>query len=166
MKEVRMQPRTNTTARHLVGSYPSYGEAEKVVDALGDDGFPVEHLTIVAEELRFVEDVTGRRGYLDEGLGGAASGALIGASLGFVLGLFSLVDPLISGLALAVYGALFGAVIGVLVGVLSHWISAGRRDFTSRRSLEAGRYDIVADTADHGDDAARRVLSRVAVSSS
>lgn len=160
-----MQSRTNTT-RHLVRSYPSYGEAEKAVDALGDDGFPVERLTIVAEDLRFVEDVTGRRGYLDEGLGGAASGAVIGASLGFVMGLFSLVDPLISGLALAVYGALFGAVIGLLVGVLSHWVSAGRRDFTSSRSLEAGRYDVVADTADHADDAGRRLVSREAVGSS
>ncbi len=160
-----MQPQTKVSQRHRVASFPGYGEAERAVDSLSDDGFPVEQLTIVADQLQLIENVTGRRGYGTEALGGAASGAVIGASLGFILGLFSLIDPLISGLALAVYGALFGAAVGVLFGVLSHWVSAGRRDFTSLRSVEAGRYDIVADTVEHAEQAARRLVSRHSVGS-
>lgn len=155
-----MQSQTKVSQRHLVASFPSYEEAERAVDSLSDDGFAVEQLTIVADQLQLVESVTGRRGYAQAALGGAASGAVIGASLGFILGLFSLIDPLTSGLALAFFGALFGAAIGVAVGVLSHWISAGRRDFSSVRSVEAGRYDVFADTVQHAEEAARRLASR------
>ncbi len=154
-----MQPQTKVSQRHLVASFPGYGEAERALDSLSDDGFPVERLTIVADQLQFVENITGRRGYATEALGGATSGAVIGATVGFFLGLFSLVDPLISGLALALYGALFGAAIGVVVGVVSYWVSAGRRDFTSVRSIEAGRYDVVADTVEHAEHAAQKLAS-------
>ncbi len=78
---------------------------------------------------------------------------------GFILGVFSLIDPLISGLALALYGALIGAAIGTMVGALAHWLSAGRRDFTSLRSVEAGRYDVIAGTADHAEEVARTLAS-------
>jgi len=155
-----MQSRTKVSERHLVASFPTYDEAERAVDSLSDDGFEVERLTIVADQLQLVERVTGRRGYAREAVAGAANGAVIGATLGFILGLFSLVDPLISGLALAFYGALFGAALGVMFGVLSHWISAGRRDFSSVRSVEAGRYDVVADTVEHAEEAIRRLASR------
>ncbi len=161
-----MEPRANLTSRHVVRSYTSYGDAERDIDSLSDDGFPVEQLSIVAEELRFVENVTGRRGYAQEALDGTVSGALIGALLGFVLGLFSLIDPLISSLALAIWGALLGAAIGAVVGLLSHWASTGRRDFSSVRSIEAGRYDIVADTREHAEEAARRLAAREVVSKS
>ncbi len=43
-----MQSPTTLSLRHLVESFPSYGEAERAVDSLSDDGFPVEQLTIVA----------------------------------------------------------------------------------------------------------------------
>lgn len=158
-----MQSDTKVSQRHLVATLPTYGDAERVVDSLSDDGFPVEQLTIVADQLQLVENVTGRRGYWQAALGGGASGAVVGAALGFFLGLFSLIDPLISGLALALYGALFGTAIGVVVGVLSHWVSAGRRDFSSVRSVEAGRYDVFADTFEHASEAVRRMASPPAV---
>ncbi len=155
-----MEPRTRGTSRHLVRSYGSYRDAERAVDYLTDDGFPVKELSIVAEDLRFVENVTGRRDSMKVAVGGATSGALIGASLGFALGLFSLVDPLISGLALAFWGALLGAAIGVVVAVLSHWITEGRHGFDSVHSMEAGRYDVVADTVDLAEQAACRLHAR------
>lgn len=137
---------TTPTARHEVQSYRDYADAQRAVDALADRQFPVERLTIVAEGLRFVETITGRRGYGEAAFGGLTSGGLIGALFGFIFGLFSLVDPLVSGVALAVYGLLFGAAIGLVLGLISHWLSAGRRDFSSVGSVQADRYAVLAES--------------------
>lgn len=158
-----MRFETNLSQRHLVRSYPDHQQAQRAVDSLNEDAFPVERLTIVADDLRLVENLTGRRGYAEDGLGGAASGALVGALLGLFLGAFSLISSLVSGLVLAIYGAVLGSVIGLVVGVLAHLISAGRRGVTSVRSVEGGRYDVVADTAEHAEQAARRLEAREVV---
>src|SRR3954470_17818084 len=89
---------TRRGPRRIVASFGSYAEAQKAVDYLSDEGFPVERVSIVAEDLRFVEQVTGRRGYGQALLQGAGSGAVVGAFFGFLLGLFELVDPLLSAL--------------------------------------------------------------------
>jgi len=165
IEEAGVQDQANIAGRHVVATFATYAEAERAVDSLSDDGFPIEQLTIVSDQLRLVENVTGRRGYGQEALDGAAAGAVVGALLGFILGVFSLIDPLISGLALAIYGALIGGAIGGIVGALAHWLSAGRRDFASVRSVEAGRYEVMADTAEHAEEAARALASRTASSS-
>ncbi len=46
------------TPRRVIASYDSYAEAQRAVDYLSDNSFPVERLSIVAEDLRFVEQVT------------------------------------------------------------------------------------------------------------
>lgn len=131
--------------RQILGSYGTYAEAEATVDSLADRGFPVERLSIVAEDLRFVEHVTGRAGYGTAAVNGFASGGLIGAFIGFLLGLFSLVNPLVSGLALAVWGFLFGAVAGLILSLIGHALSRGRRNFSSVGAVQAGRYAVVCD---------------------
>lgn len=138
---------TFTTSRQTVASFEDYEDAQRAVDSLADGGFPVEHLSIVAEDLRFVETITGRRGYGQAAGQGLVSGAFIGAVIGFFFGALSWVEPLVSGLALATYGFLLGAVLGAVVGLLAHWASAGRRDFSSAVSVEAGRYDLLCDEA-------------------
>ncbi len=143
--------------RHVVESYTDYGDAEHAVDRLSDDGFPVERLTIVARDLKLVENIVGRRGYGDASRGGAVTGGVVGALLGFVFGVLSWVDPLISGLSLAFAGFFVGMVVGVAVGLLAHWLSAGRRDFSSVSSLRASRYDVVADNPERAEQAARRL---------
>jgi hypothetical protein len=145
----------------LVAAYRTYEEAQRAVDFAADRDFPVERLAIVAEDLRFVEQVTGRAGYGTAVLNGAASGAITGAFLGFILGLFSLVTPLTSGLVLAFWGLVIGALIGALAGLLAQAIAGGRRDFSSIGSLRAGRYDVVA-TADVAERA-RQLLSELPV---
>lgn len=130
--------------REVVRSYSTYGEAQAAVDGLSDNDFPVQHLSIVAEDLQFVEDITGHRGYGTEAARGLVSGALVGALVGFFLGLFSVVDPLVSALALAFYGLLFGGIVGVLFGVAAYWASRGRRDFSSTGSIQAARYHLLA----------------------
>lgn len=132
-------------SRHVLASYDSYAEAQRAVDYLSDQRFPVERISIVAEDLRFVEQVTGRKGYGQAALQGAGSGAVIGLFFGFFLGLFSLIDPLVSALLVALYGLIFGAILGAIIGLVSHSLSGGQRDFSSIAGMEAGRYNVVAD---------------------
>jgi hypothetical protein len=128
-----------------VASYESYEEAQRAVDYLSDKRFPVERTSIVAEDLRFVEQVTGRMGYGRAALQGAGSGAVIGVLFGFFLGLFSLFDPVSSALVLALYGLVFGAILGAILGLISFSLTGGQRDFSSVGGMEAGRYNVMAE---------------------
>ena len=49
-----------TITRRTIATVSSYEAAERAVDHLSDQGFPVEHVTIVGTGLRFVEQVSGR----------------------------------------------------------------------------------------------------------
>src|SRR5215211_2357957 len=131
-------------SRRIVASYDSYAEAQRAVDYLSDERFPVERVSIVAEDLRFVEQVTGHRGYGQAALGGAASGAVVGAFFGFFLGLLNIFDPVASALILALYGLIFGAILGAILGLISHALMGGQRDFSSISGMEAGRYNVMA----------------------
>lgn len=153
-------PATSRRApRRVVASYGTYAEAQRAVDHLSDERFPVERVSIVAEGLRFVEQVTGRVGYGQAALQGAGSGAVIGALFGFFLGLLSLVDPLTSALVLVLYGLIFGAVLGAIMGLVFHALSGGQRDFSSVGAMEAERYNVVVD--EEVADEAARLLERL-----
>ena len=131
----------------LIASYDDYREAQRAVDRLADEHFPVERLRVIGEGLTFVEDVQGRRGYGRAAVEGAIAGALIAGFVGLLFGLLNWFDPLISGLLLGLYGVVFGAAFGALFGLLSHAMANGERDFSSVRSLRAERYDPLGDAA-------------------
>ena len=46
-------------AWNTVARFDDYGSAQRAVDRLSDDGFPVEQLDIVGSDLQMVERVTG-----------------------------------------------------------------------------------------------------------
>jgi hypothetical protein len=143
-----------TERRRAVASFRTYAEAERAVDYLADRKFPVEHVTIVGEGLRFVEQVTGRLNWLQALLRGAASGALVGLLVGWLFGVFNWFNPVVSSFWLAIDGLWFGAVVGALFGLLMYALTGGRRDFTSVGALRAERYELVVDEG-YGDEAAR-----------
>ncbi len=143
-------------ARRTIVTYRSYAEAQRAVDYLSDQNFPVERVAIVAEGLRFVEQVTGRLGYWQAALNGALSGAVVGALFGFVFGLLSLIAPLVSALYLALWGIIFGALIGAVIGLIVYAFSGGQRDFTSVRGMQAERYNVMVDEEVAGE--AERIL--------
>jgi uncharacterized membrane protein len=140
------------TAWNTVASYEEYAAAQRAVDRLSDDGFPVEHLDIIGSDLRLVERVTGRLTKVRAATAGAASGAWFGMLIGLLLGMFT------SGswLGLLAVGAVIGAAWGALFRFLGHAATRGTRDFASARTLVAMRYDIVA--RDGYVDAARSGL--------
>ncbi|MFD8251228.1 general stress protein [Streptomyces werraensis] len=143
-------------ARRTVASYATYQEAERAVDHLADQGFPVQKVAIIGQDVRLVEQVIGRVGYGQAALHNAADGALPGVLVGWIFGLLNWLNPVVSGLLLALYGLIFGAVVGALVAVLVHAAQGGRRDFASVRSMVPSRYDVVADE-DVADEAVRLI---------
>ena len=135
-------PRFDATylAWNTVASYDDYADAQRAVDRLSDDGFPVEYLDIVGSDLRLVERVTGRLTKGRAAAAGAASGAWFGLFMGLLIGLFTTGSWF--GLLLA--GAAIGAAWGAVFGYLGHAATKGARDFASARTLVAIRYDVVA----------------------
>src|SRR5690348_9657994 len=61
--------------KQLVASFDNYLGAQSLVDRMSDGGFPVEHVSIVGDELRTIEVVTGRMTTWKAAGAGAASGA-------------------------------------------------------------------------------------------
>ncbi len=82
--EARSVPKGDT-----VGSYNSYLDAQKAVDYLADQQFPVQMVSIVGNDLKMVERVTGRLTYPRVALSGALSGMWFGLFVGVMLSFFS-----------------------------------------------------------------------------
>ncbi|MFJ6605125.1 general stress protein [Streptomyces lydicus] len=145
--------------RRTIASYPTYAEAERAVDYLSDQEFPVERIAIIGHDLQLVEQVVGRVGFGRAALSGAASGALPGALIGWLFGLLNWLNPVLSSLLLALYGLIFGALIGALLGLLLYGLQRGRRDFASVSAMQPSRYEVVVD-AEVADQAAK-LLNRL-----
>ncbi len=124
----------------VVGSYPTYAKAQQAVDFLSDNKFPVEHVAIIGSELRLVENVTGRLTTGRVAAAGASSGAWFGLLVGLLLSVFG--GGKGNGLGLIVVATLTGALFGLVFGLVSYRAAGGRRDFTSRSQVVAGRYDV------------------------
>lgn len=139
--------------RRTIATYATYPEAQRAVDYLADQRFPVERVAIVGDGIKLVEQVTGRMSYGKAALTGAMSGALTGAFFGFIFGLFDWIDPLVSGLVLALYGLIFGAIVGAIIGLIAYAMSGGQRDFTSISGMQADRYSVMVE-AGMADEAA------------
>ena len=154
-----LAPTANETeGMQVIASFENYEDAQRVVDQLADDVFPVDRVRIVGHDLRFMENVIGRRTYGRAAGEGALGGALIAGFLGVLFGLLDWFDPIISALALGLYGVVFGALVGAAIGLLAHAVSGGKRDFASIRSLSAARFDVLAD-ADVADQAREHIVS-------
>jgi hypothetical protein len=139
----------------VVATYPDYPSAQRAVDYLSDNKFPVEKTAIVGTDLRLVENVLGRMTTGRAALAGAASGAWFGLFIGLLFGLFSES----AWLAVLITCILVGAVWGAVFGAIAHAMTGGRRDFSSRSSLTASQYAVTAE-ADEAE-AARQLLTRL-----
>jgi hypothetical protein len=139
----------------VVGTYHDYPAAQRAVDYLSDNRFPVERTSIIGTDLRLVENVLGRLTVGRAAAAGAASGAWFGLLIGVLFGIFS--DSSWLGVLLA--AVLIGAVWGAVFGAIAHAATGGRRDFSSRSSLQAGQYAVTVD-AEYAEQA-RQLLTRL-----
>lgn len=124
-----------------LGVYDDYAGAQKAVDHLADNGFPVENCMIVGTDLKQVERVTGRLTNSKVALGGALSGLWLGVFVGLIFSLFGAQDALPVILSTALFGALFG-VIWAMIGYAA---TRGRRDFTSVQQVVATKYEVLVE---------------------
>lgn len=151
---------TSTTATandaKVIASVDRYEQAQQIVDALSDEGFPVEQVAIVGRDIRLIERVTGRRRYGRAAMEGAGSGAVTGALIGLLLALFSLWDPTVSWLGMVLAWTLLGAVAGAVLGMIGHALQRGRRDFSSVSSMQADIFEVHV-----ASDVAERARNRV-----
>ena len=121
-----------------VGSYPTYAEAQRAVDYLSEQDFPVHQMTIVGVDLMQVERVVGRLTWGKVLGGGALYGVWMGLFFGLLLGLFQedWIGPLITGVVV-------GAVFGLILAAVPYGMQNGKRDFASTTEIVAGRYDVL-----------------------
>ena len=141
----------------VVGTYDTYVEAQRAVDFLSDEQFPVQHVSIVGSDLKMVENVLGRLTRGRAAMAGAASGAWFGLFVGVLLSLFASKNT--NGFGLVIAALLYGAVFGAIFGFVGHALSGGKRDFTSRSKIVASSYDVHCTWAEA--DKAREVLARM-----
>jgi hypothetical protein len=149
-----LSPFQDVTKRPVLASFDDYAGAQKAVDTLSDNGFPVQNTAIVGVDVRIVEAVLGRMSWGRAAVSGLGTGAWFGILIGLFVGLFSSTSggllPLIG------LGLLYGAAFGIVFGLISYAFTRGRRDFISRQQLVASRYDVHCEQAVLGE--ARRIL--------
>jgi hypothetical protein len=138
-----------------VAAYDDYPSAQRAVDYLSDNKFPVQRTAIIGTDLKLVESVLGRLTTGRAALAGAASGAWFGLFIGLLFGIFSNSN----WLSVMLVCILIGAVWGAIFGAIAHAATGGRRDFASRSTLQATQYAVVADP--EVADEARALLTRL-----
>ncbi len=148
--EARTVPQGDT-----VGSYNSYLDAQKAVDYLADQQFPVQMVSIVGNDLKMVERVTGRLTYPRVALSGALSGMWFGLFVGIMLSFFSTTDGAFSIMT----SVLMGAAFFMLFGIVTYAMQRGKRDFTSTNQVVATNYDVVVSF--EAANEARRLLHQL-----
>ena len=124
-----------------VATYDDYQQAQRAVDFLSDEKFPVENVTIIGSDLRMIERVTGRMTWGRAIGAGAASGAWFGLFVGLLLGIFA--PDGTSWIGSVLTGLLIGLVFGAVFGAVGYAATQGKRDFTSVNQVVAGRYEVM-----------------------
>lgn len=131
-----------------IATYENYAEAQRLVDYLSDNQFPVQHTEIVGTDLRLVEEVVGRMTTGRAAVAGLAGGAWFGLFFGLIIGIFTNSN----WFGVIITTVLIGAAWGAIFGAIAHAATGGRRDFTSRSQLKARQYAVNV-TAEHADQA-------------
>lgn len=126
----------------LLGRYDSYLDAQKIVDYLADNDFPVSNITIVGNDLKSVERVTAKLSYPKVAAAGAAQGAMFGVFVGLILSIF---NPTSDAWAQILSSVGLGIAIWLIVAVVGYSFRRGKRDFASQSQVLATSYDVVVD---------------------
>jgi hypothetical protein len=140
-----------------VGSYATYEEAQRAVDYLADNDFPVQNVTIVGVDLMLVERVLTRLTWGRVIGSGAASGAYFGLFVGFLLWVLNssgtVLVPILVGVAT-------GVLFGMVFAIAQYASTRGRRDFSSASQLVARQYDVLCQpgTAEKARDLLAKLL--------
>ena len=158
LDEARIVPTGET-----IGSYISYLDAQKAVDYLADEKFPVRHVSIVGNDLKMVERVTGKLSYPRVALTGAMTGAWFGLFIGVMLSFFDSSSNAGAPYINVFTAVLMGAAFWMLFAIIGYAAQRGKRDFTSTNQVLASSYDVIV-TPDVAMEA-RRLLAQLPMNS-
>jgi len=121
--------------------YDDYAAAQKTVDYLSDQEFPVEQCMIVGTDLKRIERITGRLTTGRVAMGGLLSGVWLGLFVGLIFALFDNSNTV----AVVVSTMLFGALFGVIWALVGYAATRGHRDFSSVTSVVATKYEVLVE---------------------
>jgi hypothetical protein len=124
----------------VLGTYPTYLEARKLVDRLAEQDFNIRTVSIVGTDLRTVERIRNRLTYPMVALRSAVQGAFFGLMIGILM---TLIDPSGSGFQI-LYTVGLGVAIWVIFGVIGHSMRKGR-GVDSVQQLVPTSFDVVCE---------------------
>lgn len=122
--------------------YDEYADAQKSVDFLSDNEFPVQNCMIVGTDLKQIERITGRLTNGRVAALGAMSGLWLGLFVGLILSFFGDKN---NGLAMILSTAVMGAAFGTIWSLLGYLATRGQRDFSSITAVVATRYEVLVE---------------------
>jgi hypothetical protein len=138
-----VRPVLNLDYPMSLGVYDSYEQAQRAVDCLSDNAFPVQNVAIVGTDLKSIERVTGRLSRGKIAMAGAISGLWLGMFVGIAFALFSKDAQL--GFVIA--APLLGALLGLAWSQLGFTAATrgGTRDFSSVSQVVATKYELLVE---------------------
>jgi hypothetical protein len=154
----------------VVGVYEALDEAEEAVTGLGEQGFPISNVSIVARDLTSERSIRGFVSTGDVARQGAGIGGWIGGIFGVMVGAALVWVPgfgplLVAGpLAAMIVGGIEGAAVGLAgggaLGALIGWGVSRNHILKYEDHLQAGRYLVIAQGTAQDVATARDILSR------
>jgi hypothetical protein len=152
----------------VVGIYTHIDSAEDAVKKLGEGGFPIDHVSIIAKDLGSEKKVHGFVTSCDVAKASAKTGAWVGGIFGLLVGAAFIwvpgVGPLIvaGSLTAALAGGLEGAVAGAAVSGVLGWLAAlgisKQHILKYEEYVKAGKYLVIAHGSADEVAKARQIL--------
>jgi len=124
-----------------LGVYVKYADAQRAVDHLADQEFPVQNCMIVGTDLKQIERITGRLTTGKVALGGLISGVWMGLFVGLLFSIFTKGESL--SIILTTMG--MGAAFGLIFALVGYAMTRGRRDFSSIQQVVATKYEVLVE---------------------
>jgi hypothetical protein len=138
----------------VVGMYTNLDAAEDAVRQLGQGGFPIQHVSIIAQDLGSEKKIHGFVTACDVAKSSAQTGAWVGGIFGVLVGAAFLwvpgVGPLVvaGSLASVLLGGLEGAVAGAATTGLLGWLMglgiSRKHILKYEQHVKAGKYLLLA----------------------
>lgn len=153
----------------VVGVYSTLAAAEAGVRALGDGGFPIEKISIVAKHLEDDRQVHGYVTACDVAKSSATTGAWVGGLFGVLVGAAFLwvpgVGPLVvaGSLASVLLGGIEGAVAGAAAAGVLGWLMAlgisKEKIIKYEQAVKAGKFLLIAHGTEEDAKKAQGILN-------
>jgi hypothetical protein len=158
------------TTQSVIGVYNNMPQAEDAVRALDQGGFPIEQISVVAQDLQSEKQVHGYITAGDLARGGATTGAWMGGLFGLLVGAafvwvpgfgpLLVAGPLAAMLLGGIEGTLAGAAGGGLMGALVGWGVSDKHILKYEEHVKGGKYLVIAHGTNEQVMMAREILDR------